>query len=339
MPSLAADFTLKTYRRAVDLPAEVWETFSTHPKNSNIMFPHAKKARQVAGSTGNNLWIVCSTLHSGGVDFVLSCTEGPIGSYPVFIFTPITASRLEAELGFYIPRIRGLVRALQDIVPPERVFSVFALETISRAFASIWTAETGVPLDKDAEYYAAKFTYCTRQSFRPRQQSLLPDVSYHLRLAGEGDIMDAAKLCHGFAAASEPFVLSKEEAVHEATILARSGQLWVHEISMNGQRPEIASIVAVTRSSDTVAAITKVYTNPRWRQRGCAERLTRHVCKHLLQHKDSVVLYVAHNNPAAAKVYDRVGFVGLSSGSAPVEGVENWLELGFERDLVDLGHW
>ena len=118
-----------------------------------------------------------------------------------------------------------------------------------------------------------------------------------------------------------------------------------------------ASIVAVTRTSETVAGVTKVFTNPRWRQRGCAERLVRHVCQQyvhldcshcvqhahashrLLQTKESVVLYVAHDNPTAAKVYHRVGFVGLSEDGAPVEGVDPWLELGFDQEKVDLGHW
>ena len=46
-----------------------------------------------------------------------------------------------------------------------------------------------------------------------------------------------------------------------------------------------------------------------------------------------------HNNPTAAKVYHRVGFVGLSEDEEPVEGVESWLELGFDQEKVDLGHW
>ena len=51
------------------------------------------------------------------------------------------------------------------------------------------------------------------------------------------------------------------------------------------------------------------------------------------------MLYVAHNNPAAAKVYHRVGFVGLDPNEGPVAGVDNWLELGFDRNHVVLGHW
>ncbi len=59
----------------------------------------------------------------------------------------------------------------------------------------------------------------------------------------------------------------------------------------------------------------------------------------LLKTKESVVLYVAHNNPAAAKVYHRVGFVGLEPQAEKVSGVDSWLELGFDRRRVVLGHW
>ncbi|KZT05843.1 uncharacterized protein LAESUDRAFT_680336 [Laetiporus sulphureus 93-53] len=345
MPSVSASYVVKTYTSANDLPAEVWQAFDAHARDSNIVYPFAKKARLHERSRGHHrgadVWLVCySHQHGSGtpsVDFVLSCTEGPFGPYPVFIFTPIPSTKLDPH--HFLPRLEVLAYTLQQAVPPERVFSVFALETITRAFAAIWMRETGIPLDPEPEYYAAKFTYCTKETIKFRQTTTLSDVSYQLRLATETDIQDAAKLCFGFAATSEPFVLSKEQAVQEAAYLIQNGQLWVHEITTSSQRPEIASIVAVTRTSDTVAGITKVFTNPRWRQRGCAERLTRFVCQRLLETKESVVLYVAHNNPAAAKVYHRVGFVGLSGDEHSTSTVDDWLELGFERDLVDLGHW
>lgn len=55
------------------------------------------------------------------------------------------------------------------------------------------------------------------------------------------------------------------------------------------------------------------------------------------EHKAAVVLYVAHNNPGAAKVYHRVGFQGLASETPRPDGVEDWLELGFVD--ADMGHW
>ena len=54
--------------------------------------------------------------------------------------------------------------------------------------------------------------------------------------------------------------------------------------------------------------------------------------------KESVVLYVAHENDAANHVYRRVGFAGLGNGERVVD-VDPWLEIGFDRNQVELGHW
>lgn len=60
----------------------------------------------------------------------------------------------------------------------------------------------------------------------------------------------------------------------------------------------------------------------------------------LLETKCYVVLYVAHDNPAAARAYEKVGFAGLRQGAETNNPrVERWLELGFARDRVALGHW
>lgn len=59
----------------------------------------------------------------------------------------------------------------------------------------------------------------------------------------------------------------------------------------------------------------------------------------LLETKLYVVLYVAHDNPAAARVYEKVGFVKFDEPGSDVPGAERWLELGFDRRRVDLGHW
>lgn len=127
---------------------------------------------------------------------------------------------------------------------------------------------------------------------------------------------------------------------------------------------EIASICAATRNSETVSAITKVYTTPKWRRHGFAEHLVRRVTQRYVLFqcfflflfwlfqtampyhkpvaprlfeigKQTVVLYVGYGNNAA-RVYDKVGFVGLS-GQARPEGVEDSLELAFAGS--DRGHW
>ena len=58
-----------------------------------------------------------------------------------------------------------------------------------------------------------------------------------------------------------------------------------------------------------------------------------------MEGKKSVVIYVALDNIAAAKVYHRVGFLGLDKQHCSAEAVEPWLEIGFDRDAVNLGYW
>lgn len=78
--------------------------------------------------------------------------------------------------------------------------------------------------------------------------------------------------------------------------------------------------------------------NSEYLQSSTASNLANHLYR-LLSTKDSVALYVAHDNGPAAQVYHRVGFVGLDTSKPPVEGVDSWLEVGFDRAKVTLGHW
>lgn len=139
-------------------------------------------------------------------------------------------------------------------------------------------------------------------------------------------------------------------------MLIKKGQVWVYEVVPGGGfgEREIASIVAATRTSCSVTAITKVVTNDKWLKKGCARALTGAVTKEyahlfisntrysdirdrLLEINKSVVLYVAHDNPAASSVYRRVGFVGPDPLAPSAE--ESWKEIGFDRRQVTLGHW
>ncbi len=49
------------------------------------------------------------------------------------------------------------------------------------------------------------------------------------------------------------------------------------------------------------------------------------------------MLYVANNNDAATTVYKRVGFVRFAASGAGA--TDSWKEIGFDRNLVQLGHW
>ncbi|KAJ3786691.1 hypothetical protein GGU10DRAFT_310418 [Lentinula aff. detonsa] len=342
------DCTLETsvYNIASCIPSYIFDKLEQLSIQTNVVLPLLEKAISIERSGGivdnDNLWISCSSVDLNGnksMDLVLSCTESEMGKYPIFIVATVPFSRLTSQ--FLAPRVYELILAMKRArIPLQRVYSIFAPEPIAQLFAIIWTEFTGV-VHYEPPYYAAMLSFCTRSSLRHHQAKLVHG-SYNLRIASMSDLQAVAELCYGFAAESEPFILDESGALKEAEILIRKEQVWVHEIQNEGSsRPEIACLVAYTRNTQTTATITKVITSPRHRGLGCAQRLVRQVCKHLLYSgKQSVALYVAHDNGAAGKVYHNVGFLGLDkSHDQVIEGVEPWSEIGFDRAKVQLGHW
>src|SRR5215471_952647 len=108
MPALTSATTTATYTAASSLPEAVWTSFKSNARNANIMDAHAAKAlaRERAGEvpSRDELWIVCYTNNT--IDFVLSCTNGPLGKYPIFIFTPLPYHQLSEEfVRFRIQRL------------------------------------------------------------------------------------------------------------------------------------------------------------------------------------------------------------------------------------------
>ncbi|KAJ3877892.1 acyl-CoA N-acyltransferase [Lentinula edodes] len=344
----ASDLEINTYDAASDIPPRVVEVLRRNPTRTNVVLPIIEKAisRELTGDIveTEELWLTCSSIDDEGnrtLDLVLSCSESEMGKYPIFIVATVPFSRLTDQ--FLVPRIENLILAMTRAgIRLDRVYSIFAPEPITQLFAEIWREFTGVA-HYETPYYAAMLSFCTRGSFRNRQATCTQGgVRYNLRPARISDLDAVAALCHGFAAESEPFVLNKAGALEEAQMLIRKEQVWVHETQREGSnRPEIACLVAYTRNTQTTATITKVMTSPAHRGLGCAQRLVRQVCKHLLYSgKQAVALYVAHDNIPACKVYHKVGFVGLDEyHDQPIEGVERWLEIGFDRAKVQLGHW
>ena len=343
LPSLDSDFATIIHYTARDLIHSTAAHLEARARESNIIYPHALdlKSKEEDGEPvlPNQLWITCWTKNSRGghsLDFVLACTSHPLGDYPIFIYSQHPASSLTDA--FVQPRTQALARALSGQVPPTRVFSVFALKSITDAFVGEWTALTGVAPILDDPYYFATSSFCTRETFKRARQA--PEPGHAIKRATMDDLEECATLCREFADTSPPFVLTQEQARIEAYKMIKLNQLWIYRAPTSPTTSVVTSIVAVTRSSSTVAAITKVFTSPSWRRRGYAEMLAAHVLEDLLYKtgKEYVVLYVGHTL-AAKRVYDRLGFVGLSSdpNAKSVEAVDDWLEIGFAN--TTLGHW
>ncbi|KAJ4470817.1 acyl-CoA N-acyltransferase [Lentinula aciculospora] len=344
-----SNLEINTYDIASLIPSTVLTTLRQNSIRTNVVLPLIEKA--VLNDLGEesfddeDLWITCSSVDLEGnstLDLVLSCTRSEMGKYPIFIVATVPFSQLTFQ--FLAPRVYNLVLALERaVISLRRVYSIFAPDIIAHLFAEYWTECTGVAVHDENPYYSAMLSSCTRESFRNRQETRAHEgVRYNLRPARYSDLRAVAELCYGFAAESKPFVLDEAGASKEAQILIRNEQVWVHETQSGDKfQPQIACLVAYTRNTPTTATITKVMTSPSHRGKGCAQRLVRQVCKHLLYNgKHSVALYVAHNNKPASRVYHNVGFVGLRpTNDIPIEGVERWSEIGFDQSKVELGHW
>ncbi|KAF4563103.1 hypothetical protein EYR40_007177 [Pleurotus pulmonarius] len=333
-----------TYSRASDIPTHIWDSLKSNEWHTNTVLPHLIKRRaeeqeQHAVRHGE-FWITCCTPGSpSSVDLVLSCTDGPVKKYPIFIASIHPYARLTPD--FLDERIYILAEALAKVVSPSRVYSVYAAEPISLQFMHAWAERTGIQ-PEPTPYYASKVSHCTKDTLiePPIRQAhhRSRQGTSECRLAQSPDLEDLVKLCFGFSVESPPFQHSPQSAYREAKALLERRQAWVLAVRSPSGGVHLASIVAVTRNTENVATITKVYTLPEYRGHGYAETLVRHVTKEYLKTKQVVMLYVGHENPAA-NVYRRVGYVGLGKGSVQVKGVDNWMEVGFDQNKVVLGHW
>lgn len=297
------------------------------------------------------LWSTHSPLSTSPpvLDLVLSCTASHIDNLPIFLWSGHETHILTNE--FLEPRMTLLIQHLLELIPRERVFSVFAPNCVTKTFTDIWSSRTGMNI-VDRPYYSAALTYVTRDTLAEEDKSRtpsLPPLPFVLRQAKREDVDAISTHCFDFAADSD-FPIDQRGAEREAKHYINNRQMWVCAVETVGGGSEVASIVAVTRNTRTNATITKVHTAVAHRKRGYAEALVRHVCEHLLYDEnvvrrhaidytgpyEAVALYVAHDNIAAATVYDRVGFTGLLGKKRP-SGVEDVLELGFEG--ATKGYW
>ncbi|KAH0838040.1 hypothetical protein J3R83DRAFT_6280 [Lanmaoa asiatica] len=352
MPSLPP-CRARAYKHASDLPTEFWGALMQNEAAANIVLPFAKRALDFPREDGNDqLWIILYNDTSDNVEFVLSCTKGLLGDYPIFVFTPKSSAQLhlEEKQGKNIAdSLLQLVLCLLREVPPKRVFSVFSIAKVAEKFSEIFeehTREHGIQAHGDP-YYDATFTFCTNETLNKSSVSFssLPeseDILIALRRADHSHLEGVKAMCKGFSFTSPPYVLDDEGAELEARTLITNQQVWVHMIKRGDEEWETASLVATTRESENVTAVTKVFTAEHWRGRGCAARLLHRVCREILQKKNHVVLYVGNGNStelaSARRVYHKVGFQGLSGQQEQkVENVERWVEIGFKG--TTLGYW
>lgn len=208
MPVATSQISSSISTSAKEIPQAVWDMLRAHPRAANVILPHAEKAlaMELKGElpTRRECWITCSTFGSSGekIDFILSCTDGAVGSYPIFIVPARPSSQLDES--YLLPRLSILVKALHSTVKSSRVYSIFAPDPVAKMFADLWVDHTGIAIE-ETPYYAAMFTFCTEDTYMDRPMAIHSSFKYEIRPAVENDIANVADLCCGFALGSVSF--------------------------------------------------------------------------------------------------------------------------------------
>lgn len=202
------------YRHAADLPREVWDALRRIEGAANIILSFAEKAlHSPHDGIGEQLWIALYD-NTNNVKFVLSCTMGLLGNYPIFIVACKPSAQLWAEdtdgNGNLADSMSPLVHRLLEHVPPQRVFSVFAIAKVARQFAQTFETHTGTQHGirmLDTPYYDATFSFCTRETLRrsslaARSFGESEGIDIALRRADISQLQEIATLCRLFSETS-----------------------------------------------------------------------------------------------------------------------------------------
>jgi len=202
MPGLIS--SVQSFNRVSGLPDDVWAILRVHASRANVILPHAEKVFGIQPFTpvivsDEQLWLIYTKPGTSSIQFVLSCTEGPMGKYPVFIVPTIPIPQLTSEL--LEESMGALCSALlsEPDFKRERVFSIFSVNLVAEAFARAWVKHTGINRIEEP-YYNAILSTCSKSTLAPA--SFSQDHTVIERPAVPQDAQKLALLCHAFAATS-----------------------------------------------------------------------------------------------------------------------------------------
>lgn len=218
MPGLnlqSSEFRVLEHYSAQAFLAVSYPTLCKHERSSNIILAHAlKKISAEAALTGchfvtqsevaldlpssdehnDSLWLtVWSTSPQGTaeLDLVLACHRDGHHDLPVFLWATMLSSPQ-----WLAPRVAALGDHLASCVPPTRVFSVFGMAALVKAFSKYWTSLTGFQVEPHP-FYSAYLTYCTKRTLINSEVNL--PFGHLIRRGTISDIEDIARLGKGFA--------------------------------------------------------------------------------------------------------------------------------------------
>jgi hypothetical protein len=202
MPALISSESVQRFDHAIDIPADVLSILRANAPRANVILPHAEKLLGIQAFkprivSKDQLWLVYTKPGTSSIKFVLSCTEGPLGKYPIFIVPTVPISELTPEL--LGDSMEAFCHALlrKSGFKKNRVFSIFSVDLVAEAFAKAW--ERLAEINREEElYYDAIFTLCSRDTFiaAPAPDDVV------MRPAAGRDAQKVAVLCKEFAATS-----------------------------------------------------------------------------------------------------------------------------------------
>ena len=196
MPSVSSQVEVAS--RASDLSVVARKALESSPVDSNVILPTFYKCLEldkIGQSPLDHLWIAIYS-RVGTVALVLSCTDGYMGAYPIFIVNPNPIDDNDLTSCIHLSTL-----TLQRHVPIERVYSVFGPIKITQLFSRMWTHLTGVQAEVHP-YYDSKIS-CLRRHENLQQPVITSESStFEVGLATQADIASIAKLCHAFASDS-----------------------------------------------------------------------------------------------------------------------------------------
>lgn len=140
------------------------------------------------------LWSSSSPFVEPTLDIVLASVSNTLGDYPIFLWTPKHPTTLSSS--WLMPRMSLIIDSLLSRTSPTRVFSVFGMTALVKNFSSHWTEVTGIPQESEP-FYAASYTYCTRETFKDSDRQW--EHEHSIRRATIADLEGVAVLCKEFA--------------------------------------------------------------------------------------------------------------------------------------------
>jgi ribosomal protein S18 acetylase RimI-like enzyme len=228
----------------------------------------------------------------------------------------------------------AFVHRLEDLkVPAARLQSVFGPTLLTRPFATYWAALHSLTV-KPEPVLDAHLAIISRNTLTSPTRPLQERITLGKATIDELDII--ARMNRDFAQVASPHPLDMPAARKQAEYMIKKGQLFVARLSSEAeddnenikQAAQVQAVVAVVPKTPGIKSVSIVWTELAVRGMGLAEALVRYSCGQMLQNSqpvstgevDQICLHVEPSNPAAVKVYKRVGFL-LD---------EHWTEYGWE---------